>query len=221
MKKIAIVLVLLAAAGFAVWWRLNHVVAQPGWIAASARDRYFYGSIGAGETAGIPYWTWLVLPRMFPEYLPGPGGYASLGLSWEEGKEMPVGFAKQRVGYVRVTGNCALCHALSRPTPGSEVPTIVPVATGETTRYEPLFEFYRRSAADPRFTADDILGQVDQFTRLSVADRLLYRYVLIPRARTMLADPARTLFDRDIRQHILDPKRHRPSVPLPNLEKTP
>ena len=26
--------------------------------------------------AGIPYWIFYVLPRMFPDKLPGPGGYA-------------------------------------------------------------------------------------------------------------------------------------------------
>ncbi len=29
----------------------------------------------------MPYWIWLVLPRIFPGSLPGPGGYASLGLA--------------------------------------------------------------------------------------------------------------------------------------------
>ncbi|MBM80122.1 MAG: hypothetical protein CMJ78_05950 [Planctomycetaceae bacterium] len=38
---------------------------------ASAEDRFKYGSVGAEEDQGIPYWIWLVLPRIFPEYLPG------------------------------------------------------------------------------------------------------------------------------------------------------
>ena len=115
---VAVVLLvgLAVVAGITIWWKLYRVVPQPAWITADARDNYFYGSVGAGQTAGIPYWVWLEMPRMFPEYMPGPGGYASLGLSWEEGREMPVGFAKQRVGYIRVTGNCALCHAVSNRT---------------------------------------------------------------------------------------------------------
>lgn len=94
MKKILIALVILLIAGsFLFWFSLKRVVPQPAWISATPVHRYFYGSVGAEETDGIPYWTWLVLPRMFPEYMPGPGGYAALGLSWEEGREMPVGFA--------------------------------------------------------------------------------------------------------------------------------
>jgi len=33
-----------------------------------------YGSIGTEDAAGVPFWLWLILPKMFPEYLPGPGG---------------------------------------------------------------------------------------------------------------------------------------------------
>ena len=37
---------------------------------ASDEDHFLFGSIGTEETDGVPYWIWLVLPRMFPEYLP-------------------------------------------------------------------------------------------------------------------------------------------------------
>ena len=47
---------------------------------ASDEEHFLYGSIGTETLTGVPYWIWLVLPRLFPEYLPGPGGYASLGL---------------------------------------------------------------------------------------------------------------------------------------------
>ena len=70
-----------------------------GWITADERSNFLYGSVGAEREAGIPYWIWLALPRMFPEYMPGNGGYVSLGFSWEEGKEMPAGFSKKTVGY--------------------------------------------------------------------------------------------------------------------------
>ena len=45
---------------------------------------------------GIPYWIWRGAAADFPEYLPGPGGYASLGLPWEEGKEFPPGSRRRR-----------------------------------------------------------------------------------------------------------------------------
>jgi hypothetical protein len=214
---IAVAVIVLAVAGILVWCKLYRVTAQPAWIAAKPRDEYLYGSFEARQVDGIPYWVWLALPRMFPEYTPGPGGYAAFGLYWEDaskrgGIEMPAGFAKQRIGYIRVTGNCAICHALSQP--GDPAPILIPSVPGRTTDIQPLLTFYRRCAGDPRFTADDILAEVDKATKLSFTDRLLYRYVLIPRTRKALRDPAATLFAPAIREHLRDPKAHVPSAPL-------
>src|SRR3979411_286620 len=99
-----IVLLLLVFGSIATWYKMFRQMPQPGWIAADKRSTFLYGSIGTEMSAGIPYWIWLVLPRLFPEYMPGPGGYASLGFPWEETKEMPAGFSKKSVGYVRVAG---------------------------------------------------------------------------------------------------------------------
>ena len=41
---------------------------------ADVRDHFKYGSIGAEGRTGLPYWIWLVLPRMFPEHLPNRPG---------------------------------------------------------------------------------------------------------------------------------------------------
>jgi hypothetical protein len=51
-----------------------------------------------------------VLPRIFPEYLPSPGGYASLGVLAKDGREMPIGFSKVTIEFERVGINCAICH---------------------------------------------------------------------------------------------------------------
>lgn len=116
---------------------------------------------------------------------------------------------------MRVSGNCALCHAISGPPaiPGG-VPSVIPSQPGRTTDLAPLLTFLRKCAADPRFTPDDILAQVDQATRLSFLDRLLYRRVLIPRTRKALRDPATLLFSPEVLAHIRDPKRVVPSRPL-------
>src|ERR1700747_1287496 len=57
-------------------------------------EQFKYGSLGAEADRGVPYFIWLALPRVFPDLLPGPNGYRSFGLVWEEGKELPVGFSK-------------------------------------------------------------------------------------------------------------------------------
>jgi hypothetical protein len=59
---------------------------------------------------------------------------------------------------------------------------------------------------DPRFNADEILAEVDTATKLSVADRLLYRYVLIPRTKQALLNPSRLLFHPALQHHRQEPR---------------
>ena len=185
---------LAGVVGFTAWCAMYRELAQPAWITSDQRDTYFYGSVGSRTTDGVPYWVWLAMPRIFPEHMPGPGGYASLGMSWEEGKEMPIGFAKQRVGYIRVTGNCALCHVISH-----------------TTDIKPLLNFLTKCATDPRFNADEFFAEIASDTKLSILDRLIYRYVLIPRARKVLInDPALALLSPELRAHLRDPHSDAP-----------
>ena len=204
-------LILVVAAGATLWYKLHHVEAQPSSMTNSEQNRYFYGSVGASETTGIPYWLWLAMPRLFPEHMPGLGGYASLGMAWEEGTEMPIGFAKQQVGYVRVTGNCALCHVMTRPTQPDQAPQILPAVAGKTTDIQPLLKFLHDCAADPRFNADEFFPEIDSDTSLSLIDKALYRYVLIPRTRkALLNDPAGILFSTAIQAHRQSPHSDAP-----------
>ena len=205
MKRLLAVAVLVVfVAGLAGWYKLYRDVPQPSWITANQRDAFLYGSVGAERTAGIPYWVWLVLPRICPEQQPGQGGYAALGRPWEEGKEMPAGFAKKTVGYVRVAGNCALCHAVSSDPGPNEVPVVVIAGPGQAADPQPLQTFLAQCAQDPHFNADDILSEIDMATKLSIVDHLLYRYILIPRARRALLDRS-ALIDSALRLHSQRP----------------
>jgi hypothetical protein len=77
-----VLLLLGAIVGFTAWYKLFREEPQPDWVTATPEMRFKYGSMGAENDAGIPYWIFYVLPRMFPEKLPGPGGYASFGVAW-------------------------------------------------------------------------------------------------------------------------------------------
>src|SRR5436190_16167098 len=150
---------------------------------ATDEDHFLFGSIGTEETDGIPYWIWLVLPRIFPEYLPSPGGYGSLGILSKDGREMPVGFSKVTVGFERVGINCAMCHTAEfRARPG-DPPTIVAAAATHQGAPQLYLRFLFKCANDPRFTADTILAEIDKNYKLSTTQRLLYRFAIIPFTR--------------------------------------
>lgn len=147
---------------------------QPAPEFESEEDSFLFGSVGNEAADGVPYWVWLVLPRIFPDLLPGPGGYTALGIQSKDGYEMPIGLSKVTVGYPRVGINCAMCHAAGGRARADE---------GVARRY---VNFLSAAAADPRFTATTILAEIAKNYRLSPSDRLLYRLVIIPETRRRL-----------------------------------
>src|SRR5687768_4481518 len=146
---------------------------QPTEITGDPRENFLYGSIGGENEAGLPYWILMVLPRIFPEYLPGPGGYASLGLPWEEGKEFPAGFSKKTVLFPRVGFNCALCHSTQYRTSPEVTSVVVPAGGSNTADIQGLLNFFSNAANDPKFNARNILTEIDGSYPLSWRQRLL------------------------------------------------
>ena len=82
-----VILPIVIGAALMVQWQFRHAAPQPAWVYGDPQTRYFYASVQPDKTEGIPYWVWLAMPRMFPEHMPGPGGYAALGMAWEEGRD--------------------------------------------------------------------------------------------------------------------------------------
>src|SRR5262245_76567 len=111
-RTFLVLLILLGAIG-GVFAYYNFFRTLPAPYFEKDEDHFLFGSIGTEDPEGIPYWIWLVLPRIFPEHLPSPGGYASIGILSKDGREMPVGFSKVTVGFDRVGINCAMCHTAS------------------------------------------------------------------------------------------------------------
>ena len=171
-------LILAALGGYMAWYKFFRVVPQEEF--ATAEERFKYGSLGAEDSSGIPYWIFLVLPRLFPEYLPGPGGYASLGMAWEEGHDLPVGFSKKIVGFERVTNNCAVCHVASYRGSEHESPTYIVAGPSHSADVQGFFRFLTQCANDPRFNADNLLREIAALYELSWLDRVLYRVLIIP-----------------------------------------
>jgi mono/diheme cytochrome c family protein len=184
-------LVVGAVLGYVAWDRGFREHPQPAWVMRDDATRFMYGSIGAEWDAGIPYWIFLVLPRMFPEKLPGNGGYASLGVPWEQGFDLPVGFTKKVIGFPRVANNCAVCHTTRYRTSPDAQPIFVPLGPGQTSNVEGFLRFLTECAKDPRFNADNILIQIGLNTKLDLIDTLLYRFFIIPITKQRLLERER------------------------------
>ena len=187
---IALAILALLVIGVLVYAAMRLSREQPAPQLASGQEHFLYGSIGA-ETDGIPYWVWLVLPRVFPEYLPGPGGYAALGFDTREGRDMPIGMSRVVTGGVsRVGINCAFCHTARVRLRQGDVSTIVPGAPGHQVNWDGYRRFLIASAFDPRFTSGTLLAEIDRNYQLPMFERMLYKWALIPRARRTLRELA-------------------------------
>ena len=183
-----VVAALLALGGYVAWYKFFREEPQPAWVTQDTDTRFKYGSIGAENDAGIPYWILYVLPRMFPEKLPGPGGYASLGVPWEQGQELPVGFTKKVIGFPRVANNCAVCHSTRLRTATNAPPIVIAAGPGPTTNVEGFFRFFVDCAKDPRFTPDNVLWEIMNVTELSWLDKAIYRFLIIPITKKRLLE---------------------------------
>jgi mono/diheme cytochrome c family protein len=183
-RVVAAVVVLGFVAAAIVYDRLARERSAPYY--ESDQDHFLHGSIGAETLEGVPYWIWLVLPRIVPDLLPRTGGYTSLGLVTRPGYDLPIGLSRVTVGYPRVAVNCAFCHTATVRSSAGALPTIVPGAPAHQTAVQQYRRFLLAAAADPRFNATTILGEISRNYRLSAVDRLLYRVWVIPRTRQRL-----------------------------------
>ena len=180
---VLILVLLLGGTAYVAWYNLFREVPL---VYESVEDHFKYGSIGAENDQGIPYWVWLVLPRLFPEKLPQPGGYTALGITWEPGHETPVGFTKKTIGFPRTAINCATCHTATFRKTADENPTIVPAGPSNTFDLQGYIRFLSDCASDPRFTSGYLLKAISTEYELSWLDKLLYRFIIIPQTRKEL-----------------------------------
>jgi mono/diheme cytochrome c family protein len=196
-RTLTTILIILAVfAGFAAWfawYKFFRVVPEAEWQAAnghSADDRRFmYGSIGAEQDAGIPYWIVYVLPRVFPDKLPKPGtGFSAFGLGWEEGEELPIGFTKKTIGFERLANNCAACHTASLRSRAGQSPVHYPTGPNHTFNLEAFFRFLVDCAKDSRFNSTRLMAEINLSADLSLVDRMIYRFILIPVTRMRLLE---------------------------------
>lgn len=176
--SVVVVVAVLATVG---WYKLYREVPVE---YASDEDNFKYGSIGTEDAAGLPFYVWKVLPRVCPDLVPGPGGYAAFGMIYEPGHESPIGFSVKTIGFPRVAINCAFCHAGTVRDSEDAAPRVVLAGSASQLDAQAYSRFLFGCAADPRFSADRILDEMRRDgAPLSALDAVIYRYLLIPQTR--------------------------------------
>jgi hypothetical protein len=177
----ALGLLLAVLLGVTIWYKLCREEPQQ---FQTTEEQFKYGSIGAEAEEGIPYWIWRVLPRTFPNHLANPElGYGDFGMIQEKDRDTPVGFSKKVIGFPRIGVTCALCHTGTYRTDAGQEPTIVPGAPATKLDVQRYVRFLSTCAADPRFTADVLMKEIEKETELSWCDRILYRSILVPQTK--------------------------------------
>ena len=153
------------------------------------------GSTGGEKMDGIPYWVWVTLPEIFPEYLPDKKagqGYSSFGMIYEPGNDkryaLPLGMSRRNVSGLDVVYlNCAVCHTGTvRDTPASQ-PRWIPGMPAHQFNLGAWGTFLTTIPKDQKFTPQRILDQIDAMqndpNRLvpkpDFIDRLIFRYYAV------------------------------------------
>ena len=175
---LAVVLVVGALGGFGLWYYLLR--AQPDFEGATPEEHFKHGAIGLSTESRLPYYIWQVLPTMFPEKMPRPGGWASFGFIFEPGQEIPIGFSLRRIGYPALEANCSLCHTGTYRTSPADTPKVILGAPAHTIDLEAFQHFLYACASDPRFTPANVLKAINQVHQTSWFEGLVYRFAIIP-----------------------------------------
>lgn len=188
---IGFIILLAAGLGAFAWYKLLRDVPQA--PIENDEEWFKYGSLGGENEQGIPYWIWVVAPRIFPDLIKQAGGYRAFGVAWEPGRELPVGFVKRTVGFPRVGNNCAMCHTATWRENADSNPHFVTGAPAHTLNIGRMLRFFVAAAGDARFDADVFLNEISRETKLSFADELLYRFLIIPLTRKAFLEQGKIL----------------------------
>jgi len=154
---------------------------------AGILEHFKYGSIGAEERAGIPYWIWAVLPDLFPEHLPKrPGrGYERFGLVFEPGKDRPIGTSLRQRQVPLIGLNCAVCHTGTVRDQEGGPPRIVLGMPAHQFDLQAYQRFAFACIRDPKFTPENVWNaMLRRNPNLGAIEGLIYKWVVIPRTKT-------------------------------------
>lgn len=158
-------------------------------------DHFKYGSIGAEENSGIPYWIWKVMPEVCAEHLPArPGsGYERIGfLDDGAAHGRPIGTSFRPGKGDRVGLNCATCHVgtlRERRDAPRQVIVGMPANQMDLQGYG---RFLAACAKSPAFETGRLIGAIREVNpEFGFFSRLAYRLFVVRAARNGILDRER------------------------------
>jgi hypothetical protein len=182
------ILVLVLLAGV---WVFMSVRADDPVTYSEITEHFKYGSIGSEPGGSLlqpvggvlpPYWIFRALPSICSDKL--PGGYASLGLIFESGHDLPIGVARRRrLGIDQVGLNCAVCHTSTvRDTPDGAQRVVLGMPANRLD-LQKFVQFVMDCTLDNRVTADAIIGRLPKTGGPSLFERALLQFGLVDRLK--------------------------------------
>jgi hypothetical protein len=161
-------------------------------VYADITEHFKYGSIGSEPGGSLmrpiggvlpPYVVFKALPAVCRDRL--PGGYASAGLIFEPGHDLPIGVSRRRrFGVEQLGFNCALCHTSTVRDSPAAPPRIVLGMPAQQLDLQAVVRFILDCSLDSRTTADSIRGHFEASgQRVSLFERLLLRVGLVDRLK--------------------------------------
>ena len=183
---LGVVVVLGAGLGYLVWDGLFRREAPR---FDDIREFMKYGSVGQEVTAGIPFKVWQVLPEVCADKLQAGAdpakGYAAFGFVYEDGKDIPIGITKSRIGFDRISLSCAACHNSHYRARPEDAPTYFLSGTDTSFYGQRYFNFLFACANDARFAPATLLPAMEKHG-LGTFESLLFRFLIIPKMKDEL-----------------------------------
>ncbi len=186
MLVLAIPTVLALVLGVYLWQRFGSDRAVE---YTDVEEHFKYGSTGGEHVSGFPYWIFQAMPQVCAQHLPGQG-YASLGLIYEEGHDLPIGMSKRHYqGIDQTFLNCAVCHASTVRDAATSKPRVylgMPAQHFDIMGFE---KFLFACAKDPKFSAEFVVPEARRLARANGQDLdLLDRYLVYPVAVALMRE---------------------------------
>ncbi len=158
-------------------------------------EHFKYGSIGAEENSGLPFWIWKVLPEVCADDLPGrPGvGYERVGFIGDGAAHgRPIGTSFRPGNGDRVGLNCATCHVGTLRAAADAPRQVIVGMPANQMDLQGYARFLTACARSPAFETGRLIAAIRKVNpEFGFFSRLGYRLFVVRATRRGILDRAR------------------------------